>query len=259
MGDGHGIFADVFQLAFGAVRLACLRLRHLRIRHGHRFHARGRCLQARLGIDQKLTGDDDFLPRLQTFADFRLAVAFHADLHVYRFELTLAFSHKHDTAFSRLDHGFGGHHQCIALLRRGKIDVRKHAGGESAFRVRELYTHFECARGGIDFGEYRADFSIEDRTRIRRRARLDGFAWLDRSRAGFRHLGVYPNAAEIIDAKQGGPGHHRHPFAYAQFGDDTAHWGIESRPRLHLAAALDQANLRLRHTNQHQTLARSAL
>src|SRR3990172_8545642 len=74
------------------------------LRFGRAFQPRDRGPQARLRVDQELTGHDHPIPRLEARADLGAVAGLHADLDVDRAELAVARGDDDDTALAGSDH-----------------------------------------------------------------------------------------------------------------------------------------------------------
>ena len=91
--------ADAFVFAFTVMRhtdkLSVSRRPHLP-------HSRGARLETGFRVDQELSGDDDVLSGLQSFANFRLPVSVPADLDIEQREPAVALSDDNHAASAGL-------------------------------------------------------------------------------------------------------------------------------------------------------------
>ena len=231
-----------------------LTARHLIFWHRRIAHAHGRTLEACLGIDQELAGDDNFLACLEAAADFGLSVGFDADLHVGRHKAAVSLRNHHDTAFAGLDHCLRRYQQHFSFRGGREVDRGEHARNQSTVGIGDLDAHLERTGSNSDLRQDGIHPALERGARKRGRARLYGIAGTYLRRDVFRNLGVDPDGAQPVDAEQHRSRHDRHAFARAEFRDDATDRRIHGQSRMDRAGGFDQLNLLLRHAGQSHTL-----
>src|SRR5207302_9826381 len=124
-------------------------------------HPRRRYFETRFRIDQELSRHDDVLTRLQSLADFGLAVAVKTDVDVDWNELAVALRDDDDIALAGPDHRFGGHEQHVLVRGGREVNGREHPRHEPIARIGELDARLQRTRCRIYFGQDCADLALE--------------------------------------------------------------------------------------------------
>ncbi len=175
------------------------------------------------------------MSRVQSFADFSLAIGLAADFNGDREEFAVTFRYHDDAAGSRLNYCFSRYQQDILARGGRKVDRRKHTRHQLAGRIGQLDARLERTGSRIHIRQNRADLAFEYRSLQCWRTRFDCISRADLCRQALRHVGIDPDRAETVDFEHRRPCHHGHAFTHAQFRGHTADRRENGQASLHLA------------------------
>ena len=117
-------------------------------------HLLNRCLQARLGVDEKLRRRHDPITLAQTFEDLDKTAAFMPNLDIPRCKASISQIDDYDATLTGPQHCLGRNDQGLASHRGMESHGAKHPCPEKPVGIRELDFG---PKGSGDFGKLRLD------------------------------------------------------------------------------------------------------